>query len=118
MIRVGWSVAGFVESWRSRQSTSIRRPMVSTLGLTRSNGSVSHAGNSTTESVGHELAQVVVQLAGIGACRSGDQQRVAIAELGECCHRDRARRLGYGDQRRRASEGLGQPGVVAEQARE
>ena len=30
---------------RMRHSTSIRRPMVSTLGLTRSNGSVSHAGN-------------------------------------------------------------------------
>ena len=41
-----------VDSWRSRQSTSIRRPIVSTLGLIRSNGSVSHAGNSTTESGG------------------------------------------------------------------
>ena len=37
---------------RSRHSTSIRRPIVSTLGLMRSNGSVSHAGNSTTESGG------------------------------------------------------------------
>ena len=32
-------------SLRKRHNTSSRRPMVSTLGLTRSNGSVSHAGN-------------------------------------------------------------------------
>src|SRR5581483_8700314 len=32
-----------------RQSTRKRRPMVSTFGLTRSNGSVSHAGNSSTQ---------------------------------------------------------------------
>ncbi len=39
-------------SLRSRHNTSMRLPIVSTLGLIRSNGSVSHAGNSTTESGG------------------------------------------------------------------
>ena len=37
---------------RRRHRTSSRRPMVSTLGLTRSNGRVSHAGNSTTSPAG------------------------------------------------------------------
>ncbi len=37
---------------RSRHITRRRRPMVSTPGLTRSNGNVSHAGNSSTSSAG------------------------------------------------------------------
>ena len=42
------SPAGSARASRSRHSTSSRWPIVSTFGLTRSNGSVSHAGNSAT----------------------------------------------------------------------
>ena len=46
------TMAGQRSGARRRQSTSMRCPMVSTLGLTRSNGSVSQAGNSTTSPAG------------------------------------------------------------------
>ena len=57
--------------------------MVSTLGLTRSNGSVSHAGNSTTSPSGMYWREVVEQLAGVGAGGAGDHERAPVAELGE-----------------------------------
>ena len=43
-----------------------RRPMVSTLGLTRSNGSVSQAGNSVDLVLAEEGPQVVGQALGVG----------------------------------------------------
>ncbi len=46
------TIAGVWSGLRSRHSTSSRCPIVSTLGLTRSNGSVSHAGKWTTSPSG------------------------------------------------------------------
>src|SRR5450759_4168223 len=51
--RTGAAAAlGSAPGWASRRSTAIRRPTVSARGLSRSCGSVSHAGYSTTESTG------------------------------------------------------------------
>ena len=59
---------------------------------------------------GQELAQVVVQLPGVGAGRRGDHQRMAVAELSERGDRDGARRFRHGDERGRVAERLCQPG--------
>ena len=48
--------------------------MASTLGLTRSKGSVSHAGKSSTSSGRQELLQVVGQALRGGPGRDGDEQ--------------------------------------------
>ena len=73
--------------------------MVSTLGLTRSNGSVSHAGNSTTESGGMNWQRSSYSCPASVPVGCRDQQRTAIAELGERGDRDGARRFRHGDER-------------------
>ena len=54
-----------------------RRPMVSVLGLTRSKGSVSQAGTTSTSSCAEEGPQVVGQALGVGAGGDGHDQGVA-----------------------------------------
>ena len=59
---------------RSRHITRRRRPIVSSDGDTRSNGSVSHAGNSSTSLGAEELREVVGEAVGLGAGRHRDER--------------------------------------------
>ena len=69
--------AGQRSGSRRRHSTSRRWPIVSTLGLTRSNGSVSQPGKCTTSSAGRNWREVVGELAGHGAGRAADDERAS-----------------------------------------
>ena len=54
------------------------RPIVSTDGLSRSNGSVSQAGKTATSSAVDELGEVVGELAGHRPGRRGDEERAVV----------------------------------------
>ena len=62
---------------RSRQITRRRRPIVSNAGDTRSNGSVSHAGNSSTASAPRNSRRSAREALGLGAGRHREHDRPA-----------------------------------------
>ena len=101
---------------RSRQRTSRRRPIVSTDGLSRSNGNVSQAG-STTDVVDmlDELGEVVGQLAGHRPRRRGDEQRAMVGQAGKGGDGDRAGDLADRQPGARIAEGARQPRLIAQQ---
>ena len=69
--------ASSASGWASRRSTASRRPTVSLRGLSRSCGSVSQAGNSTTASGVEQVAQGGGQLLGLAAGRGDGEHRPA-----------------------------------------
>jgi hypothetical protein len=64
---------------------------------------------------GHELAEVVVELAGAGARGAGDHERPATRQLGQRGDRHRPCHLDDGDPGRRIAERARQPRLVAQQ---
>ena len=86
--------AGASPPARSRQITRRRRPIVSSAGDTRSNGSVSHAGNSSTASAPRNCAQVGGEPLGLGAGRHREhdgRRRRGAGERGDEQRPGRAR---------------------------
>ena len=74
--------------------------MVSTPGLTRSNGSVSQAGNDVDLVVAEEGAQVVGEALGVGGRRHRDDDRPAPAQsVGQAGEDERPRRIRHGQHR-------------------
>ena len=73
--------------------------MVSTLGLTRSNGNVSQAGNSSTSPGGQELGEVVGELPGHRPGGHGDDERATAPAAGQRGEHERPGRLGHGEHR-------------------
>ena len=99
----------------SRHSTRSRRPIVSTLGLTRSKGSVSQAGKSSTSSGGRyrcrsSTSRCAAVPVGI-ATRSGD----AAGQPGEPGQRQRAGGFRDGQDRAAAAEHGRQGRLVAQE---
>ena len=88
--------------WRSRQRTRRRRPIVSSDGDTRSNGSVSHAGNSSTSPT---------RRAGAEELARSRARRSASAPVGTATHERPAGR----DRRERGDEQ--RPGRVGDRHR-
>ena len=79
--------------------TRRRRPIVSNDGDTRSNGSVSHAGKSSTSPAPRNCPRSRHQALGLGAGRHREQQRPAGRDPGE--RRDEQRPGGVGHRHRR-----------------
>ena len=103
---------------RSRHSTSRRWPIVSTLGLTRSNGSVSQPGNCTTSSAGRNWARssaswpAIVPVGQVTTSgRLDDSVASAAIEIGRATSTTARRALGL-------AEGAGQPRLVTQERRE
>ena len=78
--------------------------MVSTPGLTRSNGSVSQAGKSSTASAPRKRGQVVGEALGVGGGGHGDHERVRCRRVAPA-RRSAMARAGSGT----ASTALGRP---------
>ena len=94
------AVSSEESGWASRRSTASRRPTVSLRGLSRSCGSVSHDGKSTTESGGRKQRSA--------SARSSASRVVAVtASTGRPAARPSGRRAG---RRRRARRRSGPPG--------
>jgi hypothetical protein len=65
--------------------------------------------------IGHELGEVVVELAGTGTGRAGDDEWTPARQLGQRRDRHRSRHLHDGDLRRGITERARQPRLVAQQ---
>ena len=101
-----------------RHSVRRRRPMVSTPGLTRSNGSVSQAGEDV-DLVGAEVGdEVVGQPVGVGAGGRDDEERMAAGGVGQPGDGQCPGRLGHRQGRRVTAEQAEQRRLVPEQGRE
>ena len=107
--------AGHRSGSRRRHSSSRRWPIVSTDGLTRSNGSVSHAGNTATWPARQELGEVVAELGGHRAGRAGHDERPPARQRGEGGDGDRPGHLDDGQAGVGLAEGAGQRRLVAQQ---
>ncbi len=100
---------------RRRHRISSRWPIVSTLGLTRSNGSVSQPGKWTTSSAGRNWRRSSASWPAIVPVGHVTISGRLDDRYGERGDRDRSRHLDHGEAGARVAEGAGEARLVAEQ---
>ena len=109
------TTAGRRSGSRRRHSTSRRWPIVSTDGLTRSNGSVSQAGNRATWPAGRNWARSSASWPAIVPVGQATTSGRAAGQVGQGGDGDRAGHLDDGQAGVGLAEGAGQPRLVAQQ---
>ncbi len=107
--------AGQRSGSRRRHRTSSRRPMVSTDGLTRSNGSVSQAGKNATSPAGRNCSRSSASWPAIVPVGVTTTSGRRLGEVGQRGDRDRAGHLDDGQAGGGVTEGARERRFVAQQ---
>ena len=103
---------------RSRHMMRRRRPIVSSAGDTRSNGSVSHAGNSSTVVGAEHRHEVAREPLGLGRGRDREQDRARPGQPVDPRGEQRARRFGDRDDLAATGRDRGDARILGQEPRQ